>query len=129
MGKVGEAVGEKRLLNVAGNGQLLLETLALAFSFDETRVVEDAGGFNTECIEAAVMSGMQAARAISGASFAIPGEDFLRFGYDPLSLIVLGIETGLSLLSAVCNATRSSSSAEVHRRSLTHRSASRQDGR
>jgi uncharacterized protein with NAD-binding domain and iron-sulfur cluster len=86
-------------------------------------------GFNTECIEAAVMSGMQAARAISGASFAIPGEDFLRFGYDPLSLIVLGIETGLSLLSAVCNATRSSSSAEVHRRSLTHRSASRQDGR
>jgi uncharacterized protein with NAD-binding domain and iron-sulfur cluster len=86
-------------------------------------------GFNTECIEAAVMSGMQAARAISGASFAIPGEDFLRFGYDPLSLVTLGIETGLSLLSAVCNATRSSSSAEVHRRSLTHRSPSRLDGR
>jgi uncharacterized protein with NAD-binding domain and iron-sulfur cluster len=82
-------------------------------------------GFNTECIEAAVMSGMQAARAISGASFAIPGEDFLRFGYDPLSLIALGIETGLSLLGAVCSATTSSSGAEIHRRSIRHRSAGR----
>ncbi|GGC54494.1 NAD(P)-binding protein [Chelatococcus reniformis] len=50
-------------------------------------------GFNTECIETAVISGMQAARAISGTSFAIPGEDFLRFGDGlpaPLSLVAEG---------------------------------------
>jgi uncharacterized protein with NAD-binding domain and iron-sulfur cluster len=40
-------------------------------------------GFNTECVEAAVMSGMQAARAISGEEWSIPGETFLqaRFEY------------------------------------------------
>jgi hypothetical protein len=36
-------------------------------------------GFNVECIEAAVMSGKQAARAISGSDAAIVGEDFLHF--------------------------------------------------
>jgi uncharacterized protein with NAD-binding domain and iron-sulfur cluster len=35
-------------------------------------------GFNTECVEAAVMSGMQAARAITGEDKAIPGEAFLH---------------------------------------------------
>jgi uncharacterized protein with NAD-binding domain and iron-sulfur cluster len=35
-------------------------------------------GFNTECVEAAVMSGMQAARAITGEDIAIPGEAFLH---------------------------------------------------
>lgn len=35
-------------------------------------------GFNTECIEAAVMSGMQVARAISGVAREIPGEDFMH---------------------------------------------------
>jgi uncharacterized protein with NAD-binding domain and iron-sulfur cluster len=35
-------------------------------------------GFNTECVEAAVMSGMQAARAICGSPRTIPGEDFLH---------------------------------------------------
>jgi uncharacterized protein with NAD-binding domain and iron-sulfur cluster len=34
-------------------------------------------GFNTECVEAAVMSGMQASRAICGSPKRIPGEDFL----------------------------------------------------
>lgn len=35
-------------------------------------------GFNTECIEAAVMSGMQVARAITGEARAIPGEHFMH---------------------------------------------------
>jgi len=35
-------------------------------------------GLNTTCIEGAVMAGMQAARAVSGISQNIPGEDFLR---------------------------------------------------
>ena len=35
-------------------------------------------GFNTECVEAAVMSGMQAARAITGEDLTIPGEAFLH---------------------------------------------------
>jgi len=35
-------------------------------------------GFNTECIEAAVMSGMQAARAICGAPAHVIGEDLLQ---------------------------------------------------
>lgn len=36
-------------------------------------------GFNVECIEAAVMSGRQAARAIAGTGSNIPGEAFLHF--------------------------------------------------
>ena len=36
-------------------------------------------GFNAECVEAAVISGRQAARAISGCGQRIVGEDFLRF--------------------------------------------------
>jgi uncharacterized protein with NAD-binding domain and iron-sulfur cluster len=35
-------------------------------------------GFNTECLEAAVMSGMQAVRAITGEEMSIPGETFLH---------------------------------------------------
>jgi uncharacterized protein with NAD-binding domain and iron-sulfur cluster len=86
-------------------------------------------GFNTECIEAAVISGMQAARAISGASFAIRGEDFLRFRNDLLSLIVLAAESGIWLLKTVVNAAWSSSSAEIHRRHIAHRSANGKDRR
>jgi len=35
-------------------------------------------GFNTECVETAVISGMQAARAITGEDIEIPGERFLH---------------------------------------------------
>jgi hypothetical protein len=35
-------------------------------------------GFSTECIEAAVMSGMQASRAISGSPARVRGEHFLH---------------------------------------------------
>jgi uncharacterized protein with NAD-binding domain and iron-sulfur cluster len=37
-------------------------------------------GLNTECIEAAVMSGMQASRALCGSPDRVFGEDFLHFG-------------------------------------------------
>jgi uncharacterized protein with NAD-binding domain and iron-sulfur cluster len=43
-------------------------------------------GFNTECVETAVISGMQAARAITGAELAIPGERFLHATRQYLSL-------------------------------------------
>lgn len=42
-------------------------------------------GFNTECVEAAVMSGMQAARAITGEQWSIPGETFLHAPLEYLS--------------------------------------------
>jgi uncharacterized protein with NAD-binding domain and iron-sulfur cluster len=42
-------------------------------------------GFNTECVEAAVMSGMQAARAITGEEWSIPGETFLHAPLEYLS--------------------------------------------
>jgi hypothetical protein len=86
-------------------------------------------GFNTECVEAAVISGMQAARAISGASFAISGEDFLRFRNDLLSLIALAAESGIWLLNAVVNAAWSGSSGEMHRRYIAHRLAHGKDRR
>jgi uncharacterized protein with NAD-binding domain and iron-sulfur cluster len=41
-------------------------------------------GFNTECVEAAVMSGMQAARAITGQEASIPGETFLHARFENL---------------------------------------------
>jgi uncharacterized protein with NAD-binding domain and iron-sulfur cluster len=56
-----------------------LDHLYLAGSWIDT-------GFNTECIEAAVMSGLQAARAITGEPREIPGEHFLHPEYDNLSL-------------------------------------------
>jgi len=43
-------------------------------------------GFSTECVEAAVMSGMQAARAIVGDQREIPGERFLHASRQYLSL-------------------------------------------
>lgn len=43
-------------------------------------------GFNTECVETAVISGMQAARAITGTTFEIPGERFLHATRQYLSL-------------------------------------------
>jgi hypothetical protein len=56
-------------------------------------------GFNTECIEAAVMSGRQAARAVSGEPLEVPGERFLHPQFAPLSLCdlvreVAGLVTG-----------------------------------
>jgi uncharacterized protein with NAD-binding domain and iron-sulfur cluster len=98
------------------------ENLCLAGTWIDT-------GFNTECIEAAVISGMQAARAILGTSFAIPGEDFLRFEDDYLSLIRLAAEEGILLLEAVVAAAWGSSGAEIRRRSIRRRSASRKDRR
>lgn len=43
-------------------------------------------GFNTECIEAAVMSGMQVARAITGDAREIAGEGFLHPEHEEVSV-------------------------------------------
>ena len=65
-------------------------------------------GLNTECIEAAVMSGMQASRALCGLPRAVFGEDFLDAGQGSL-----GVETrdwdcvvGFSLNNFLGNAWR-----------------------
>jgi uncharacterized protein with NAD-binding domain and iron-sulfur cluster len=54
-------------------------------------------GLNTECVEAAVMSGMQAARAISGQDRQVPGEDFLHAQRNSASPCEL-LHAGASLL-------------------------------
>jgi uncharacterized protein with NAD-binding domain and iron-sulfur cluster len=79
-------------------------------------------GFNTECIEAAVMSGLQAARAVAAASFAIPGENFLQFGNDLPSLIALAAEEAILLVEAAAEAAWDSSGAQRDRRNAQSRS-------
>ena len=86
-------------------------------------------GFNTECIEAAVISGLQAARAVAGASFAIPGEDFLEFGNDLPSPIVLAAEEAILLVEAVAEAAWNSGQAEMDRREAWSRSGNRKGAR
>lgn len=86
-------------------------------------------GFNTECIEAAVMSGLQAARAIAGASFAIPGESFLQFGNDLLSLIALAAEEAILLVEATAEAAWDSGGMEMDRRNAWSRSGRRKGTR
>lgn len=63
-------------LKTGGTG---IEHLYLAGAWIDT-------GFNTECVEAAVMSGMQAARAITGEAKVIPGETFLHASLQDLGL-------------------------------------------
>jgi uncharacterized protein with NAD-binding domain and iron-sulfur cluster len=82
-------------------------------------------GFNTECIEAAVISGLQAARAVAGASFAIPGENFLHFGNDLPSVIALAAEEAILLLQAAAEAAWDGSGAEIDRRNAWSRSGNR----
>jgi uncharacterized protein with NAD-binding domain and iron-sulfur cluster len=82
-------------------------------------------GFNTECIEAAVISGLQAARAVAGTSFAIPGENFLQFGNDLPSLIALAAEEAILLVEAAAEAAWDSSGVEMDRRNAWSRSGSR----
>jgi uncharacterized protein with NAD-binding domain and iron-sulfur cluster len=86
-------------------------------------------GFNTECIEAAVISGLQAARAIAGASFAIPGESFLQFGNDLPSLIALAAEEAILLVEAAAAAAWESSGVEMDRRNTWSRSGRRKGRR
>ena len=85
-------------------------------------------GFNTECIEAAVMSGMQAARAIEGASFGIPGESFLEFEEDVPALITLAAEEAIVLLEAAADAVWTSSEPEMERRKAWSRSQGQRGG-
>src|SRR5713101_4900250 len=46
-----EIAGEKRLLNVAGDVDLLLEALSFALAFDEAGIIEDAGGVGGERVQ------------------------------------------------------------------------------
>ncbi len=78
-------------------------------------------GFNTECIEAAVISGMQAARAVSGTTSAIVGEDFLRFDVGLPSLITLAAEGAALLLEAVSSVVRIGGAAEAGSQSTATR--------
>src|SRR6266436_3563859 len=46
-----EIARKKRLLNVAGDVDLLLKALAFALAFDEAGVIENAGGVGGESVE------------------------------------------------------------------------------
>jgi uncharacterized protein with NAD-binding domain and iron-sulfur cluster len=115
--------------SAAGSTRWRLETNASGFDRLYLAGTWIDTGFNTECIEAAVISGMQAARAISGASFAISGENFLRFRNDLLSLIVLAAESGIWALKTFADRAWSGSSAEMHRRYVAHHLAHGKDAR
>jgi uncharacterized protein with NAD-binding domain and iron-sulfur cluster len=86
-------------------------------------------GFNTECIEAAVISGLQAARAVAATNSAIPGEDFLQFGNDLPALITLAAEEAIALVEAAAEAACDSSEAPMARRKTGSRYESRKGGR
>ena len=115
--------------SAAGSTRWRLETNASEFDRLYLAGTWIDTGFNTECIEAAVISGMQAARAISGASFAISGENFLRFGSDLFSLITLAAESGIWALNTFADTAWSGSSAERHRRYVARHLAHRKDAR
>jgi hypothetical protein len=51
MREILEASREKGLLDVAGDAEFLLEALALTLVFDQARVVQNAGGFDSEGVE------------------------------------------------------------------------------
>ncbi|WP_346657355.1 FAD-dependent oxidoreductase [Bradyrhizobium monzae] len=58
-------------------------------------------GLNTECIEAAVMSGMQAARAISGEERPVPGETFLHMQHQTYGPCEIARSTVLAILAQI----------------------------
>jgi uncharacterized protein with NAD-binding domain and iron-sulfur cluster len=68
---VSSAAGTTRWRLKAGKSEF--NHLVLAGAWTDT-------GLNTECIEAAVMSGMQASRALCGSPERVYGEDFLHLG-------------------------------------------------
>ena len=51
MGVIAEAAWQKGLLNLAGDAELLLKALALALVLNQSRIVQNAGGFDGKCIE------------------------------------------------------------------------------
>jgi uncharacterized protein with NAD-binding domain and iron-sulfur cluster len=80
-------------------------------------------GFNTECIEAAVMSGKQAARAISGEEIDIPGEQFLSFPPDLISFLRNLIVNAGVLTEAVAEALSGGDEGGSEDRSVRRRGA------
>ena len=73
-------------------------------------------GFNAECIEAAVISGKQAARAVMGSTEPIVGEDFLHFERDLGALIVDLLREGEAVAEAVFRTVFTDSRGELERR-------------
>ena len=51
MREIAEAARKKRLLDIAGDADFLLHALAFALAFDESRVVENARGFDRERVQ------------------------------------------------------------------------------
>jgi hypothetical protein len=83
----GSAAGTTALRLAAGESGF--DNLYLAGCWTRT-------GLNTTCVEGAVMSGMQAARAISGYPATVVGEDFMRQGFPDAVAAGLGCLTGLA---------------------------------
>ena len=78
-------------------------------------------GFNVECIEAAVISGKQAARAIAGIESNIAGEDFLHFERG-LGAIIKGLlEDAEVLAETVLSSAFRGGQGEVSRRAARTR--------
>lgn len=66
------------VISAAGKTRFRLKAQASGFANLKLAGTWVDTGFNTECIEAAVMSGMQAARAICGEPVHVLGEDLLQ---------------------------------------------------
>ena len=89
--------------STSGTGRLRLATdesgashLFLAGAWART-------GFDNECVESAVMSGMQAARAICGSPQTVPGEGFLHagtWGFDLCGLVKTAAAAAWTVLFA-----------------------------
>lgn len=73
-------------------------------------------GFNTECIEAAVISGKQAARAITGSDARIVGEDFLHFDRGLGALVKVLLNGAGALAEGVLSPVLEGSGRELARR-------------
>src|SRR3977135_1574602 len=62
MRKFAEIAGEKGLLDVAGDIDLLLEALAFALAFDEAGIVENAGGVGCQGVQDLTVESRESSR-------------------------------------------------------------------
>jgi uncharacterized protein with NAD-binding domain and iron-sulfur cluster len=102
--------------SAAGSTQWRLKTDGAGFRHLYMAGAWIDSGFNTECIETAVMSGMQAARAIATTELTIPGDDFLQFGDDFALFFALAAQGVTSLFEIAAGALSASGEAEIARR-------------
>jgi uncharacterized protein with NAD-binding domain and iron-sulfur cluster len=85
-------------------------------------------GFNAECIEAAVMSGRQAARAITRSTEPIVGEDFLSFEPSLIALIGDFLRDADAVIEGVARLVFSDHAGELGRRGARARRQHRRPG-